>query len=115
MDERLEKALEFSNYRTTIENQRANLRRRFDAMLIVHRENASFNADAQTIGLVKALIDTGTNEAVLLDTKENPVEINKLDVFLLNLIEAYHCATNEFIVEHRKLARARNIKKAMNW
>ena len=115
MDERLEKALEFSNYRVTIENQRANLKRRFEAMLVVHHENASFTANAETIAFVKALIDSGNTEAVILDSKESPVEIDELEKFLETLIETYHRATNEYIVESRKLARARNIKKAMNW
>ena len=115
MDERLERALEFSNYRITIENQRANIKRRYDTMIVVHHNNGSFKADSETISFVSALIQAKTKSAVILDQKGNPIEIEDLKVFLDGLIEAYHQATNEFLGEHKKLARARNIKKAMNW
>jgi len=115
MDERLERALEFSNYRITIENQRANLKRRYETMMVVHYANASFRADSDTIAFVGALIQAKTKSAVILDQKGNPTEIEDLKEFQKELIEAYHKATNEYLSEHRKLARARNIKKAMNW
>lgn len=115
MDDRLERALEFSNYRLTIENQRASIKRRFETMLIVHYANGAFCADAKTIGLVNALKQNKNNTAVILDMQDIPIEIENLEEFQNILIEAYHRATNEYLAEYRKLARARNIKKAMNW
>lgn len=115
MDERLERALEFSNYRITIENQRTNIKRRFETMLVVHYENGAFRATAELISFVDTLQRTDNNSAVILDSKDNPIEIQDLKEFQSKLIESYHQATNEYLNEYRKLARARNIKSAMNW
>ena len=42
MDERLEKALEFSNYRATIETQKKNLQMRVETQQTVHYNGGSF-------------------------------------------------------------------------
>ena len=84
-------------------------------MMIVHHNNGAFRADSETISFVAALMQSKTKTAIILDQKGNPIEIEDLKLFQAALIEAYHLATNEYISEHRKLARARNIKKAMNW
>jgi len=115
MDERLERALEFAKYRTTIENQRANLKRRFKAMCTVHHSNGVFTADQTTIAFVAALISNNTKNAVVVDKKDNPIEVKDLKEFQALLIDTYMQATNEYASEHQKLAKARNIKKAMNW
>lgn len=115
MDERLEKALAFAKYRTTIENRRKALLRRFESMLVVHKDNGMFRADQETIAFVTSLIDIGHNDATLIDSKMNPVEIDDLEKFREELVNAYFAATNEFSAEIKKLAKARDVKKAMDW
>lgn len=115
MDERLEKALAFSNYRLTIENRRKALKRRFESMIVVHHEGGMFKADAETIGFVTTLIQCNYMDAVILDAKENPIEIADLSLLQHELNNAYFAATNEYLSEMKSLAKARDIKKAMNW
>lgn len=115
MDERLEKALTFSNYRITIENKRVALKRRFETMLVVHNNNGQFLADAATISLVAVLLDAGHNEGVLIDQKSMPVEVDDLTTFKTTLLDAYYKATNEYVTEMKKLSKARTVKKAMDW
>jgi hypothetical protein len=115
MDERLEKALAFSNYRATIENRRKSVRRRFETMMVVHKNNGMFQADQDTIAFVDALIREGHNDAVLIDAKSNPVDIDDLKAFRTELFNTYFAATNEYATEMRKLAKARDVKKAMDW
>ena len=59
MDERLEKALEFANYRTTLGNQKRQIRSRMNVIQTVHYEKGTFMADSHTIGFVNALIQHG--------------------------------------------------------
>ena len=115
MDDRLEKALAFSKYRTTIENRRKSIKRRFESMLIVHYANGMFKADATTMSFIALLLAKGNTYSIILDVKENPIEVDDLTELFNILNSAYHAATNEYHTETKKLAKARDVKKAMNW
>ena len=115
MDERLEKALAFSNYRATIENRRKALRRRFDAMMVVHHNNGMFVSNQETIAFVDALLRGGHRDAVVIDTRMTPIHVADLQAFYVQLMENYFAATNEYAAESTKLSKARDVKKAMNW
>jgi len=115
MDERLEKALEFANYRITLSTQKRNVRNRMQILQTVHYSNGSFLANPETIGFVKALIDSNKKSAVIVDQKENPIEVKDLQDFLDTLIESYTEASNEYKVQIDKINKSRNIKKLMDW
>tara|TARA_B110000902_G_scaffold83090_2_gene98655 strand:+ start:428 stop:775 length:348 start_codon:yes stop_codon:yes gene_type:complete len=115
MDERLERALEFGNYRTTVSNQKRNVIARMQTLQLVHHSNGSFTANPNTISFVQALISVGKNSSVILDTKENPIEITDLTEFLELLVGAYTEGVNEYKVQMDKLKKSRNIKKIMDW
>jgi hypothetical protein len=115
MDERLEKALAFGKYRMTVENRRRALQRRFESMTVVHHNNGMFQADQETIAFVDALLRAKHKDAVLIDIKQNPVEIDDLKEFRDTLMNAYFAATNEYSSEMKKLKKARDVKKAMDW
>jgi hypothetical protein len=115
MDERLEKALDFANYRQTLANQKRNIRSRMQMLQTVHYNNGSFIADAITIGLVNGLVTANKKSAILIDTKETPIKIEDLSEFCNLLIEKYTEATNEYLTLLDKVNKARNIKKLMDW
>lgn len=115
MDDRLEKALAFGKYRATIENRRKALQRRFDSMLTVHHGNGMFIANQETIAFVDSLINDGMKDAIMIDVNKVPVDVEDLSTFRQELINAYFAATNEYSSEMKKLAKARDVKKAMDW
>lgn len=115
MDERLQKALEFSNYSQTIANQKQQVKNRVNQLCTVHYERGMFTADPTTISFVKTLIDLGKKQAIILDTKENPIEIKNLEEFLDSLVSAYTSGMTELDVEYNKLKKVRNLKKLMDW
>ncbi len=115
MDERLEKALAFSQFRVTIENRRTAIRRRFETMLMVHHDDGLFRADAITMSFINTLMDEEHTSAILIDEKQNPIEVKDLKVLKEKLFNAYFEATNEYTSEVKSLAKARDVKKAMNW
>jgi hypothetical protein len=115
MDERLERALEFGNYRRTLSNQKKNIVSRMKVLQTVHYNSGTFFADATTIAFVNTLILAGKKTAILLDTKENPIEVNDLAEFLELLIGHYVESTNEYKIQNDKLKRSRDIKKIMDW
>lgn len=115
MDERLEKALSFSNYRISIENRKIAIRRRFDTMLTVYHNDGEFKANDITISFVSTLLQNGNTDSVIIDKKNNPIKIDNLEEFKTILLNAYFEATNEYQSEIEKLKKARDVKKAMNW
>jgi hypothetical protein len=115
MDERLEKALAFSQYRKTIENRKVALQRRFTTMLQVPHANGMFMADQLTLTFVSTLVADEYTEAVLIDSNSIPIEVIDLAELLAALYSAYFAATNEYSTEIKKLSKARNVKKAMDW
>jgi hypothetical protein len=84
-------------------------------MLVVHHTNGVFCADSATIGFVAVLISDGHTDSILVDSRGNTVQIDDLADLKTNLMSAYFAATNEYSIEMAKLAKARNVKKAMDW
>ena len=115
MDERLQKALDFSNYTATLNNQKQNIKNRFKQLQIVHHSGGVFLADQQTISFVKNMIDLEYTKGVLIDSKDNPVYINDFNELLEKLTSSYFDATTEYEAEYAKIRKSRNIKSMMDW
>ena len=115
MDERLQKALEFSNYTLTLNNQKRNIKNRVAQLQMVHSDGGVFIADHETISFVKALVDTEEKNVHILDSKNNPIKVVEPKDLLDKLFSAYFSATNEYANEYAKLRKARNIKQIMDW
>lgn len=115
MDERLQKALDFSNYTATINNQKNNIKNRFAQLQLVHHIGGVFIANSDTITFVKTLIDMGHKSGILVDAKENPINVKNFEELLEKLVSAYFSATTEYEAEFAKIKKSRNIKTAMDW
>jgi hypothetical protein len=116
MDERLQKALDFSNYTLTINNQKRNIKNRVAMLQVVHYNSGVFIANHDTISFFKSLIDLGHDkQLVVMDSKENPIKIVNLTELLEKLVSAYFNAMNEYDSEYEKLRKARSIKQIMDW
>ena len=115
MDERLQKALEFSNYTATINNQKRNIKNRFEQLRLVHFGGGVFIANHETISFIKTMIEMDHTAGVLVDSKENPVSIKSFRELLERLMDAYFSATTEYEAEYTKIRKARNIKSLMDW
>lgn len=115
MDERLSRALQFSNYRQTLHIQKQNLIQRMRNQRTVLFNNGMFIADPTTIAFVKTLIDQGYEESIMIDSKEVPVKITDLKDFLDKLIDANFKATNEYFVANEKVKRSRNMNALLEW
>lgn len=114
MDERLERALAFSNYSVTVNNQKANLKNRLHQVQIVHHGGGVFKANHETIAFVKTLIDLENADAIILDSKENTIPIKDLNLFLEKLVTAYKDGIEEYDREMQKLKRSRSVNKIMD-
>jgi len=115
MDDRIQKALEFSNFRKTIEVQKSSIKARLETMLVLHYGNGRFKATPELIALINGFVANELDDAVVLDMKQIPVKITDLDEFILKLEATYHAATNEYFTEYTKLAKSRTINAAIGW
>ena len=110
MDERLEKALEFSNYTVTLNNQKRLLKERYDENIIYYYGGGQFRATEQRITFVKMLVDSGNTEAVLIDDNGTPIEIDDTDTFLMEIMDLYFGASNEYLAGYNEIRKNRSVK-----
>jgi hypothetical protein len=111
MDEKLAKALEFSNYRLTLNNQKKNLKTRMRTMLTIGYNGAMFTVSLELVNFIKHLLDLKVEQYVFLDDNENPVMIKNLLEFHTITLTQYTEAMNEYYVEYEKLKKLRDTKK----
>jgi hypothetical protein len=110
VDERIEKALQTSNYMATLSNQRRVIKEEFTQKNIYYYNGGTYRCDYSLIGFVKALVDMGqTTDVVVIDDNMLPVTIPNLEEFLENLIATHFEAANEFAAKFNQIKSKRNI------
>lgn len=111
MDDRLTKALEYSNYKVTVFSQKQNLKLRLENLLTLAHNGGMFKITQELISFVDALLRKEASEVVLIDLRENPVKITDLQSFYDTIVGLYFEATNEYHMEFEKLRKARSVKQ----
>jgi hypothetical protein len=110
MDERVKKAIEFSNYRISLFNTKENIKTKVYTMLL-HAENGGvFDIDRTLISFVKIVADLNKESVVLIDKNSNPIEITDINEFYKTIVDKYFQATNYYYSEYTKLRRARSVE-----
>jgi len=106
MSAKLTKALEFANYRVTLNNQKQVLQEKTQSLLTYSTNGGTFCIDRQLITFCKLLIEEGNSTAVLLDDYYNPIQID-LKQFYEEILSRYHEVTNDYYAEYEKIKKAR--------
>ena len=115
MDDRLEKALEFSNYRQTLAIQRKTLKEKIAAKLTYGCNGGIFNIDRTLLTFVQMLCDQErTAGVVILDKNENPVLIDDLINFRDEIFDRYFTSTYEYNEEYQKIKSSRTTEKLLD-
>lgn len=109
MDDRLQKALEFSKYRISLFNRKEDLKIKVNNMLIHAHNGGIFKSTQELISFVKLLLDENTSTVVLIDQNGNPIEIQDLRSFFDDMLGKYFEATNYYHTEYSKLRNARSV------
>jgi hypothetical protein len=111
MDERLEKALAYSNYMVTYNNQRRLIKEKFTENTHYFLNGSHFVVNPELITYVSFLLNKGLTSSILVDYNENPVEIKSLEEFLENISETYFYALNSYLQEINNLNSKRSVEK----
>lgn len=111
MDERLQKALDFSNYMVTLNNQKRVLQEKFYQDIIFYFKGGQFTVDKTLLSFCQTLLQNHQTTAVLVDDNDIPVEVKDLEKFQEDILDVYFTASNEFLTEYNKLKTNRSVEK----
>ena len=110
MSAKLNKALEFANYRITLNNQLAALKAKTDSLLSYSINGGTFTIDRELITFCKALLDAKEKEAVLLDIYANPIQVDLKD-FYDEILSRYFEVTNDYHKQYADMQTKRRTAK----
>jgi len=113
MAAKLQTALEFSNYRQTLNNQKEVLKAKTESLLSYSINGGTFTIDRELITFVKVLIDDKHTDAVLLDIYNHPIAVD-LQNFYSEIMSRYFEVTNDYYVEYEKIRKARKVSSVLD-
>lgn len=111
MDTRIEKALEFANYRTTLANQKQKLKEQCEASLNFAHNGGLFVIDETLISFIGNFVKEGKKSMVVLDTNRTPVDIEDLEEFYNKMCTRWFESVNEYHRQEQELANKRKVNK----
>lgn len=114
MDERLQKALDVSNYMFAFNNQKRLLKEQYQENLVHYYQGSQFTITQELISFCQSLISMNQTGTILLDDNEHPTEIEDLSQFLSNLYSQYFKAANRYLVEYNKLKVNRSVESILD-
>jgi hypothetical protein len=115
MEDQLQKALDFSNYRQSFAIQRKVLKEKIDAKLTYGINGGIFKIDRSLITFVQMLIEQERTSGVpLLDANDNPILIEDLNSFKDEILDRYFTATSEYYEQYQNLKKSRSVEKLVD-
>ena len=114
MDEKLNKALEFANYRQTLNNQLHKVKIRAQGSLIYAINGGSFKITKDLICFLDYLTRQNVVESAILDDNEMPVYIENIPEFLKTITTRYFEVSNDYFQEYQQIKKSRNVKSILD-
>jgi len=113
-DSRVEKALEFANYRATLNNQKQKLKDQCEANLNYAFNGGLFYIDQTLISFIGNFLSQGKTAMVVLDNNQTPVDIENLQEFYDSITTRWFESVNEYHRQHTELADKRKVHKLVD-
>lgn len=116
MDERLEKALAFSNYMVTLNNQKRLIKEKYFEDLIYFHNGCQFTVSKELITFVNLFVEKGiTEDVVLTDDNDIPTKVKDLEEFLDEIQDVYFSASNSYYNDYNDLKSKRSVEKLVDY
>jgi len=110
MDSSLEKALKFSNYMATLDNQKRIILEKFQEQTVYYFNGGQFTVDLTLLSYVNILLSS-TSTGVLLDDKKIPILVTDLAKFYQDIFDTYHNSLTNYYNEYEQLKKSRTVEK----
>ena len=114
MEERLQQALEFANYKQTLNNQLHKLKIKTEGLLLLSEAGGKFTINQTLICFVDLLVRTDRNNATILDDNNSPIQIADTTLFLKKITDRYFEVTNDYLRESQSIKKMRNVKSILD-
>lgn len=115
MDTRLEKALDFSNYRMILNTRQENLKTLMENKLVLSYEGGLFKINQSLLSFIYTLLSQGIEEYIFIDQNDSPILISDVNAFYQKAKEKYESTIKQYFSSFQKLNEARNIRKVIDW
>lgn len=116
MDERLEKALEFSNYMVTLNNQKRLLNEKYQEDLLYFHSGSQFTVTKELVTFVGMLVDKEQDgDIVLIDDNGIPCLVSNAEEFLDDIMNIYFSASNNFYSKYIELKKKRSVEALVEY
>lgn len=114
MSTKLTTALEFANYRETVNNQLATLKGKTQALLSYSINGGTFTINRELIAFCNALSTNSPGQmVVLLDIYDNPIRVD-IHEFYTEIVSRYTEVTNDYYHAYSKIQKSRKVKKVLD-
>ena len=111
MDNRLNDALAFANYRLTLQVQRQNIEARINAALLFSFQSAIFKATPELITYIDFALRSDNETVLIEDQSSNVIEIIDVAGFLVIVFDTHQAALKLKQQEQHRLKSARSTAK----
>jgi len=115
MDERLEKALEYSNLRIILSTRQENLKVLMDNKLKLQYGGGIFKVDRELLSFLGLLLFNENKNVILIDLNDTPILIEDIEDFCKKAADKYDKALSQYYESYQKLSEMRDIRKVVNW
>ena len=114
MEDRLKQALEFANFRQTLNNQLQKLRIKSEGNLLFSEAGGKFTINRELICFLDYLIRNNYTEAILLDDNKSPILIENTSDFLKKITARYFEVTNDYLKDSKDIKKSRDPKSILD-
>jgi len=110
MDTKLEKALDFSNYMVTLNNQKRLIHEQYLQDLVHYYNGGQFSVTQQLISFCQSLCALEQEDTVLVDDNKQPIFVEDLESFTTDILHLYANASNSYFSEYDKIRKNRSVE-----
>ena len=110
MDEKLEKALDFSNFTATLNAQKRILHEKYLGTLMMQSNNGKFTITKELLNFCFMLVSKDINKTVLIDDNRTPIQIEDVEAFMLQATQHFTDANNMYLDGYKALSTKRSVE-----
>lgn len=110
MNDDLKRVFEIANFMTTLNTQKRELYEEYEQSSYYFKDGHVFKVNADLITLVSALNNSNLESTVILDSNNEPFNIENISEFLKDVIAIYTESINSYYYNYKKLIQNRTVE-----